>query len=369
MRLRRGFTLIELLVVIAIIAVLIGLLLPAVQAAREAARRAQCVNNLKQLALAVHNYISSSDTFPPESMALASINEGWGNWSFSWTMEITSQLEGQALFNAFNFSRGIFTNNLCCSGPNTTVGFSQVAYLQCPSDGTSVRPFAPYAATSYAGNFGAPDIGNAWYASGPIVPLGGPNGLASPAFGDPSPGYGPIKIGQVTDGTSNTALISERLIGTQNDSIPRSSNQAKRASFPGPMASDWSPPVDPPNPAQLAMQYYQACQTITGSTLSVGSHEIGAMWHASSPYNQTGVYNHWGPPNFITCLDPGVDIPYIGAWGGPNSILTATSNHPGGVNVAFCDGSVKFIRDTINLPTWWALGTRAGGEVISADQY
>jgi len=136
-RRQRGFTLIELLVVIAIIAVLIALLLPAVQAAREAARRAQCTNNIKQLGLAVHNYVSSHGVFPSQSMASASAtngNESWG-WGYGWPLALLPMMEQQPLYNAFNFSRGFFetgnVNNTC----NSTVCYTKIASLICPSDG------------------------------------------------------------------------------------------------------------------------------------------------------------------------------------------------------------------------------------------
>src|SRR5271170_1876430 len=105
----RGFTLIELLVVIAIIAVLIALLLPAVQSAREAARRAQCTNNLKQLALAAHNYLSQQGVFPMQTTYPAGQTQSWG-WSYGWPLAIAPQLEQNVLFNAFNFSVGMFGN-------------------------------------------------------------------------------------------------------------------------------------------------------------------------------------------------------------------------------------------------------------------
>jgi len=131
MRHRRGFTLIELLVVIAIIAVLIALLLPAVQAAREAARRSQCVNNLKQLGLAVMNYESNNDCLPASTTFPTSQAQGWG-WSFGWATSILPQMEQQAMFNALNFMNG--TSGPAPGAPttwpaNTTVGYSQIATL------------------------------------------------------------------------------------------------------------------------------------------------------------------------------------------------------------------------------------------------
>ena len=149
MRRRSGFTLIELLVVIAIIAVLIALLLPAVQAAREAARRAQCTNNLKQLGLAVHNYNSSNNCFPLQTMFPTNEAVSWG-WSYGWGLALLPNLEQTTMFNAFNFATGLFGNS---SSPsvyslgNTTVAYLQLSVYICPSDGTRLRPQAPYRRT------------------------------------------------------------------------------------------------------------------------------------------------------------------------------------------------------------------------------
>ena len=361
----RGFTLIELLVVIAIIAVLIALLLPAVQAAREAARRTQCVNNLKQLGLAVHNYASQYDTLPPSSMAMASVNESWSAWSFGWELEVTSQMEGQPLFNAFNFSRGFFPGGNCCNGPNTTVGFTQVGYLLCPSDGIAQRPFAPYGTTNYAANSGGPNLIRAW--AGAVVPLGGPGGMGAPGWDDTGSGLGPVRIAGITDGTSNTALFSERLIGLQTSSTPtfKNSTNAKRSVFPaGTNLVNSYDTGDVPS----AMKLYQICQALPGTTKASQTEVNGYVWNMTGPIYSPTTYNHYGPPNSVACLDS-FDSDILGGFGNYVSILTPTSNHPGGVNVGFADGSVKFIKDTVNLPTWWALGTRNGGEVISADAY
>src|SRR5262245_11458998 len=164
---RRAFTLIELLVVIAIIAVLIALLLPAVQSAREAARRAQCTNNLKQLGLAVHNYVSSQNVLPPEDMWMAATmsspgNGSWG-WNASWPVMLLPSLEQQPLYNAFNVS---WTPDYVVN--QTTVAFNALAVLLCPSDGQKSRPAYPWAPLSYCGNHGGPGVIRMF--SGTIVP-------------------------------------------------------------------------------------------------------------------------------------------------------------------------------------------------------
>ena len=162
MKRNRGFTLIELLVVIAIIAVLIGLLLPAVQAAREAARRAQCVNNLKQLGLAVHNYISTYSIFPMQCNYTTSETQDQG-FSWSWCVAILPEIEQQALYNAMNFSLG----NLRVPR-RRPAGYTQLATLICPSETAGQRPGYPWGTTNYVGNYGGP--GQIMPYSGTIIP-------------------------------------------------------------------------------------------------------------------------------------------------------------------------------------------------------
>src|SRR4051794_28377547 len=169
---RPGFTLIELLVVIAIIAVLISLLLPAAQSAREAARRAQCVNNLKQLGLAVHNYITQTDVLPAHTL---DNSQTWG-WFTPWTASLLPQMEQQAMYNALNFNLPMLELGFISPyvGANTTVGLSTVNILLCPSESVTKTPnvaAVEYAPMSYAGNYGGP--ANIKACSGTIVPVQG----------------------------------------------------------------------------------------------------------------------------------------------------------------------------------------------------
>ena len=220
MRNRRGFTLIELLVVIAIIAVLIALLLPAVQAAREAARRAQCVNNLKQLGLAAHNYLSSQGCFPSQSMPNNASCTGC--WSLSWGDSILSQIEQTAMYNSLNFSLEM-TN-----GANTTVGYSFVATLPLPVREHQSPAGHPWAPLNYTANVGGPGTISQW--SGVIIPSTNP-------WYNNSNNEGPVGTQSITDGTSNTAMWSEHLIGIndpgtdQGNLVPRSDPRAIRAMF------------------------------------------------------------------------------------------------------------------------------------------
>jgi prepilin-type N-terminal cleavage/methylation domain-containing protein/prepilin-type processing-associated H-X9-DG protein len=355
---RRGFTLIELLVVIAIIAVLIALLLPAVQAAREAARRAQCVNNLKQLGLAVQNYVSQVGAFPAECVNNTNANT-W--YTVSWIAAITPFLEQGQVYNNFNF------NIVMNSAANYSAGGVQISSLLCPSDNKYEHPNSHWGSNNYVNNYGGPSCVS--MNSGVIVP-------AKELPTSPLPkGYywnngknAYFGFESITDGTSNTAMLSERLIGLASDAdIPLNSPYAN--------LSEWTSSVDLPTTSidsgdsALAMRFVKACQSITGATIDTGgaSNNTGYDCYATVPqWSMSVSYNHHMPPNTPSCTYP--SDPNQG-WGGTFAAVTAVSKHPGGVNVGFADGSVKFIKNTINLPTWWALGTRSSGEVISSDAY
>jgi prepilin-type N-terminal cleavage/methylation domain-containing protein/prepilin-type processing-associated H-X9-DG protein len=371
---RRGFTLIELLVVIAIIAVLIALLLPAVQAAREAARRAQCVNNLKQLGLAVHNYISQQDVVPAHTM---DNSQTWG-WFAPWTAAILPNMEQQAMYNALNFSVPMLELGFISPyyGANTTVGLSIIQTLLCPSESLiktpnlSVDAFAPI---SYAGNFGGP--ANIRACSGTIIPVQGSTILGLMAFlgGSTPASAGPVRMASITDGTSNTALFSEHLLAWGNGvfaatdpSVSPGSVNGKRGIF----QTSASMVMDQGNAAN-AQAFVSACKAIPAGTLATTDDAFGSQWLLSADYaTGNNAYTHFMPPNNLSCIGQPATFGVSDTnWGGMGAAITATSNHPGGVNVCFSDGSVKFIKDSVNVTTWWALGTRNGGEVISADAY
>jgi prepilin-type N-terminal cleavage/methylation domain-containing protein/prepilin-type processing-associated H-X9-DG protein len=359
-RRQSGFTLIELLVVIAIIAVLISLLLPAVQSAREAARRAQCINNLKQLGLAVHNYIQQNQVMPLQSMYPASADVSWG-WSYGWPLALLPNIEQSSMFNAFNFSAGFF-GNAAGPGPtpgNTTVGYLQLATLICPSDNVKRRPASPWGTTNYVGNMGGPGAMGAM--TGTIVP----NGAFISGWGDAA-NFGPIGLEQIKDGTSNTAMFSERLVGINGSPPVRlASPDGKRGLFNTNIGGEWRSGMDG------AIRFVQGCRALPGDTVSIASDRNGYVWCASYPWHVVvNDYNHYTPPNSVSCQNPATE--YFGSWLtfiGPNGAAPPLSNHPGGVNMAFGDGSVRFVKDTIDLKTWWAIGTRDGGEVVSGDSY
>jgi prepilin-type N-terminal cleavage/methylation domain-containing protein/prepilin-type processing-associated H-X9-DG protein len=356
-RRRSGFTLIELLVVIAIIGVLIALLLPAVQAAREAARRSQCVNNLKQLGLAVQNYISTNTSYPPLKSNYSKVGgpPPGGDWPLSWAVTLLPFMEQQPLYNAVNYDFGSQTP------PNNTISSSRVATMICPSESAAKGGWQTSSWANYAANFGGPAAIAAW--NGPIVPM------ANDAFGQSSNydngNTGTFGMQGITDGTSSTAIFSERLIGPNlGPPIPISSKDAKRTVF----AVSMSVTPDAGN-AAAATSLAQACKNLPSGTMSPQDHNrwSGAVWHGSHGGTlRFNSYNHVNTPNSYTCY---VTNSGGGPPGGYNDVLTASSNHPGGVNAAFCDGSVKFLKDTVALNIWWALGSRNGGESISADAY
>ncbi len=352
---RRGFTLIELLVVIAIIAVLIALLLPAVQAAREAARRIQCTNNLKQLGLAMHNYQSSNDAFPPKMMAIGFANQPNNpNWIYTTSLGPTPRvmpyLEGNALYNSLNFLWGY------TAPQNLTMGYIQVSALLCPSE-VNNNPVTTvdgvFAVTSYGWNNGD------WYVWG-----GYNTALTLGAF---SPNAS-RRISQFTDGLSNTLLASEVKVQTPTfrHCLPAGSGQTP---------SGFSPFMTPSLQQSVALIQ----QIISG-----GGCTTGVTGHTRWPDGKVpdGGFTTVLPPNYPMQVTPvpaafgsyaqtGYDVITIDENdGGPTyAAVTARSYHPGGVNALFADGSVHFLKSTVSQPTWRALGTIAGGEVISSDSY
>jgi len=378
MRNHRAFTLIELLVVIAIIAVLIALLLPAVQSAREAARRAQCVNNLKQLALASHNYVSQQGSFPPQVQ-----NGGLGVWSnitggpyfdpwpLDWTASILPQFEQQPLYNSLNFSVASSVGN---DLQNRTVLAAQVSSLLCPSENIRVSTQIVPGVTStksYHANVGGPSVIMSW--TGIFTALQqdqfGYNGVYTNAF------CGPVDFSTITDGSSNTAMLSETHIGAglpANAVTLNSVNGRGDTYMWRPAGGQTTTGYDMGGAGvPIAQAFVQSCLGIPGNTPAFGtlSPPNGDVWIGGNPGScmMWDAYNHFMPPNSFAC-----DSTTDGNTGGYASVPDAfppASNHPGGVNVAFADGSVRFIKNSINLQAWWGIGTRNGNELIGSDQY
>jgi prepilin-type N-terminal cleavage/methylation domain-containing protein/prepilin-type processing-associated H-X9-DG protein len=347
---RPAFTLIELLVVIAIIAILIGLLLPAVQQVRASAQRAQCVNNLKQIALALHNYESIYGHFPagyidgntnPNSTPDNDVGPGWG-----WASQILPFVEQGPLYEQINFNQGITVGN------NLTAAQTLVPVFMCPSDpytqlpialydSTFTTPIATVAQANYLGCNGWEECFN--NAGGAAIPTAGPGGQSGAGLGPGSDGetgpaglYGDgvfwrnsqVRISDITDGLSFTILVGER---SHNHSPSVWSGAITGARVPAWMADSppyqFSPPVPAPgnNPA-----------------------------YDNADYDEALVLAHGN----LTHL-PSVDAPIYE----PDTFY---SMHAGkGANFAFCDGSVHWLSSSIDPYTYRALTTIQGGELIT----
>jgi len=329
---KRGFTLIELLVVIAIIAVLIALLLPAVQAAREAARRSQCVNNMKQLGIALHNYHGTVGSLPWGQGPF-----GWNDWSAQTLM--LPFMEQTPLYNSINF---FGTINAADPGnaQNSTVFRAKVNGFLCPSDMdrlTNVQGHVNYAGCS--GNIPAFFI----YLSTK------PNGLFGPVPDAPINTFSDI-----TDGLSNTAAFSEKVKGFSDYGNATNRDGTTPTASVADLGGDKTPVTTPD-------ATYKACLLLNPKATTVTLHGVmaqGLMWHSGHPSNTR--YNHIMVPNTWSCGTGGDN---------GNGAYTASSRHSGGVNVLLADGSVRFVKATVNAATWWALGSRAGGEVTSGDSF
>jgi prepilin-type processing-associated H-X9-DG protein/prepilin-type N-terminal cleavage/methylation domain-containing protein len=310
-RSRRGFTLIELMVVVSTVALLVALLLPAVQAAREAARRAQCSSNLRQLGLALNSYESAFRVFP--------LGSNGGSYSFH--SMLLPYFENVNIFSSVNFSANGATA-ASPDGPNATALQSEVSTLLCPSDDTGGLN---QGRTNYPGNAGT------GFGQGPTAGLFADGSVAHSRAIGPS---------AVTDGTSTTGAIAEWALG--------------RYPLRDPIGSVFRT-VALTDPSEFE-QFVAACGDLPEAFAEIALSGKSGTWLLEG-YGNT-LYNHSLTIDAHSCVN-GHSI-HLGAW-------TVGSRHPGGANVLFVDGHVRFLRATLSRPTWRALGTRAAQDLVSED--
>jgi prepilin-type N-terminal cleavage/methylation domain-containing protein/prepilin-type processing-associated H-X9-DG protein len=378
----RGFTLIELLVVIAIIAVLIALLLPAVQAAREAARRAQCTNNMKQIGLAVNNYESGNGAIPPS--AVLSTTQNYQDQGV--LCRVLPYLDQQPDYNSINFLygvRGIWINGGQWNAPpmdenvwagdwgrsNATANITYVSAFLCPSDpnnGGNNQFFINgqqrlIGTTDYYWNVGLSRFFTGGMVNGPSY---SPGALDYNMLNGGQCANKVIKIASFVDGTSNTAVMSESVQSNSGQAI-----DGLGMVYIGPAWNKFigqGSQLSPPD--WLAAQ---ACQNEQANNPNLYDYYWKGEFALSGGHN---IYSHTQTPNRRSCYCTGVnsfptvssDQDYAGA---TQTMVAASSFHPGGVNVLFMDGSVHFIKNSISFQPWYAIATPAGGEVVSSDAY
>jgi prepilin-type N-terminal cleavage/methylation domain-containing protein/prepilin-type processing-associated H-X9-DG protein len=333
---RRGFTLIELLVVIAIIGVLIALLLPAVQAAREAARRAQCVNNLKQLGLAIQNYHDIHGSLPPTALnSSVTVTP-----DFSMKARLLPFLEQVPAYNALN-SAALYNDPM-----NFSIRILQLSAFLCPSDGN-----IPNGTTTVAGISARPGYHSYPNNIGTFA-TNNQNSYDGPAYEMNANFGGTIRLADITDGTSNTAIFSEYIRG-QN--IPAADGLFQ-------IYKDTLDLTSTQAPLKQLMTNCSNVPTVASGTPLTASdqYQKGADW-LNQNCGKGGGYSHIMTPNVKSCYFSNTNASKT------FTMVSASSKHPGGVNVAFLDGTVRFVKNTVNAPTWWAIATRSGGEVISSD--
>ncbi len=345
---RRGFTLIELLVVIAIIAILIALLLPAVQQAREAARRSQCKNNLKQIGLALHNYHDTHGAFPRGNFEREDTTTyGYGNYSyfaFSAQTMLLPFIDQAPLYNQFNFSQAPNWST------NDTLKRTVIPAFLCPSDTQRITNGGGYnlgPGNSYVMSAG-PSV--FWFGCAP-----GTTSCWSGNLNDMVGMFnyrGTVRMRDITDGTSNTIAASEHMMGDGNNTAGGYSvgDTVRGVAQVGPNSF--------PTQANLAAWGANA-STKTGDTTNPPRGDTGSNW----------AYGNIGLTVFNTLLNPNSEYPNCVTCGGCGTndgrgLFAARSRHTGGVHTLMGDGAVRFVSDSINNQTWQNLGAVADGNVL-----
>jgi prepilin-type N-terminal cleavage/methylation domain-containing protein len=332
---RSAFTLIELLVVIAIIGILVALLLPAVQFAREAARRMQCGNNLKQLGMGLHLYHDATRRFPPGKGKSYPGEPAYARWSAQ--ALVLPFMEQDPLYNSIKFDfapstpgmGGVVAFMPAYSNVNLTACKSLIPNFLCPSDGSSPSQEWP-GQNNYVGNQGGFLCDRGDNGGGPGDTL--PSEINHGMFYFMSS----VGMGSITDGTSNTVGFSERLRG-------RGGSDPRRDLF---VMSNQTTLLDT----------FNTCNATNPNTATPLTSKWGYSWVMGE--NCCTLYNHVAPPNFLACAG----IPFPGTMTNMAMQVPPTSNHPNGAQVMMMDGSVKFCPNTVNLTVWRAMGTRDGNE-------
>ena len=355
-RTRAAFTLIELLVVIAIIGVLVGLLLPAVQAAREAARRMTCTNNLKQIGLALHNYESANVVFPPGRINTYVAGNGhcWSAYS-----QMLPFLEQKAVFDTMNFSMNPdpdYTNSSAVV--NRTAAVMVLGMFLCPSDGGP--PMVPIGGGPYSGHNYPLNVGSGYsVVQNPPAPMTPPDGVL---FENSA-----LRFADIPDGTSQTVVISETVRSTAGAPTGFSGAAVFAREPLGGFVITGNNTTGNAPPLVSDGDYARRCLTNAPPGFQPTR---GIRWLYGAPGHS--MYNHRRPPNDKQ-YDCRGGLPQsdksAADWRNLSLNITARSRHPGGVHSLFCDGHVQFVKDSVSVSTWQGLGSRNGGEALSADGY
>ena len=349
---QNGFTLVELLVVIAIIGILIGMLLPAVQMVREAARRTTCANNIRQIALAIHNYESANQTFPVNQVGPGVLDVTSGDFKdgyYSWLVPLLPYVEQRNLYDSFDLKGNNGDDDgykISLTHSNAAAAGTNVPTFLCPSelpnqDNSIILGSANPAPSSYAANAGWPSYATGF--AGERATPGAHNGAIG--FIHPQTPISwhtnKVQMRHFTDGTSNTGLLSERLIQSGNSAKAINEGDKRLRSL-------------------HILERYETLPEIIEQMSSSHAHvfesaHIGRSWSSGSPLTAP-TYMHVQPPNSVighynTSMDEG------------DFVVGASSRHTGGANMALVDGSIQFVSDSISLEIWWAVGSRDDGRI------